>query len=352
MRTPRERAARLLRWYPRAWRERYGEEFAELLVADIEDRPRSVERTLDVARGGIVARLADAGLAGLPLAVPAGDAAQAAAARSKQVTASLGSLAAASAIFLVVGAAQWSQLLNAWVWAERLPPRVHLRLEPGYASERAAVLGTTAVILAFLALAVLAAAPVVASAAARLAAPRFVGQRGLLAWPALVLAGAVAALVVGGRALENNWTGTGGLHSPVPGGLAAYVWAVTLFITTYWGHPALLAAFPAAERSWMTLCPLLIAIAIASAALLVRRAGLSSRVTKFEARIGVAGCAVMTAFLAIWSGYSWHQAQAEGTGLFHVGLINEASTAVLALALATGLQAARMALRALRLARA
>ena len=58
------RAARLLRWYPRAWRDRYGAEFTELLIADIAERPRSRARTLDVARGGIVARLADVGLAG------------------------------------------------------------------------------------------------------------------------------------------------------------------------------------------------------------------------------------------------------------------------------------------------
>jgi hypothetical protein len=43
-RTPRERAARLLRWYPRGWRERYGEEFAELLIAELEERPRSAGR--------------------------------------------------------------------------------------------------------------------------------------------------------------------------------------------------------------------------------------------------------------------------------------------------------------------
>jgi pimeloyl-ACP methyl ester carboxylesterase len=58
------RAGRLLRWYPAAWRARYGEEFAELLTADIRERPRSAARTRDVVRGGIVARLADAGLAG------------------------------------------------------------------------------------------------------------------------------------------------------------------------------------------------------------------------------------------------------------------------------------------------
>ena len=34
------RAALLLRCYPRAWRDRYGDEFTELLIADIEERPR------------------------------------------------------------------------------------------------------------------------------------------------------------------------------------------------------------------------------------------------------------------------------------------------------------------------
>ena len=48
---------RLLRWYPRAWRDRYGAEFTELLISDIEERPRAAARGLDVARGGLVARL-------------------------------------------------------------------------------------------------------------------------------------------------------------------------------------------------------------------------------------------------------------------------------------------------------
>ena len=62
------RAARLLRWYPKGWRDRYEEEFVELLISDMAERPRSLSRTLDVARGGIVARLADAGLCGFPAA--------------------------------------------------------------------------------------------------------------------------------------------------------------------------------------------------------------------------------------------------------------------------------------------
>lgn len=343
----RQRAAALLLWYPRAWRDRYGEEFAELLISDLAERPHALGRTVDVARSGLKARLAGLGLAGFPLPGPAGDAAELTAARGRQVAASLASLAAASAVFLVVGAAQWSQLLNAWVWSGRGRTRV-----PAYATEKTAMLGATVVIVAFLALAVIAAIPVVATVAARLAVPRFDGQRKLLAVPAVILAGAAVALVVGGRALENNWTGTGGLHSPVPGGLAAYIWAVTLFDTAYWAHPALLAAFPAAERNWMMLSPLVIAVAIASAVLLVRRAGLSPRATRFEAWSGVACCAVMTAFLAVWGGYVWRYGpRATGLSLLHIGLVNEVSTVVLGLSLATGLQAARMAVRGLRLVR-
>ena len=58
----RRRATRLLSWYPREWRARYGEEFVELLVDDIAERPRSPWRALDVASSGVVARLATAGL--------------------------------------------------------------------------------------------------------------------------------------------------------------------------------------------------------------------------------------------------------------------------------------------------
>ena len=35
----RRRARRALRWYPREWRARYGEEFTELLMADFDERP-------------------------------------------------------------------------------------------------------------------------------------------------------------------------------------------------------------------------------------------------------------------------------------------------------------------------
>ena len=58
------RAESLLRWYPREWRARYGDEFSELLITQIAEQPRSSTRTVDVAIGGIMARLAALGLSG------------------------------------------------------------------------------------------------------------------------------------------------------------------------------------------------------------------------------------------------------------------------------------------------
>jgi hypothetical protein len=51
------RAGRLLRWYPSRWRARYGDEFTQLLIEDISDRPRSWQRTLNVAQSGLALRL-------------------------------------------------------------------------------------------------------------------------------------------------------------------------------------------------------------------------------------------------------------------------------------------------------
>ncbi len=317
----RRRAARLLRWYPRAWRDRYAEEFTELLVSDIAERPRSLGRTPDVTRVGLLARLSGAGLAGLML--PVSDAGDPAAAQARHVAASLGTLAAAGGVFLVVGAAQWSQLLVSWVWAARLvqqdpgrPPRV-----PVVGANT--TLGASAAVLALLAVAILAALPVLGTVAVRLARPRPAGERGRLARPAAVLVAALTALVIGGRAVENNWTGTGGLHSPVPGGLAAFIWAVTLFVSAYWAHPGALAAFPAAERDWMALSPLVLLVAGASAVILVRRAGLPPGAARFEARLGLACCALMTAFVALCvAGLAANGPLASRPALFRAGWIS------------------------------
>jgi hypothetical protein len=314
------RAARLLRWYPAAWRARYGEEFTELLIADIRERPRFATRALDVAHGGIVARLADAGLAGLPARAAAGPGA-----RDRQVRASLVSLGCAAAVFLGFGAALWSQLTIGWQWAA-----------PASGMATVATATTSAAMLAFLALGAAAALP----AACAVAVQAVREPRGALTVPAVVFAAATTAVFVGGRHFGNGWPGTGGHRGLVPAGLAAFEWATSLSVSAYWAHPGALAAFPAAELAWMAVSPLALAAAVIAAATLVRRAEFPPRLLAFEARLGTAACAVMAVFLA---GCSCWVATGGQRTLFHAGLIDVAGVAMMALAFGIAQQAARTA---------
>jgi hypothetical protein len=359
------RAERLLRWYPGPWRDRYGAEFTELLTADIDERPRSPRRSLDVMRGGIRARLADAGLAGFPLPVAtAGSAAGPAGptleqARQRQVSASLGSFSCALGGFLVFGAALWSQLLINWQFSVRISAFDHgtspiRRLPQIPGDDTLFAVFTTCVMLVLLALAVLAALPVLATVVGRIARGRIArGRETGLIKPAIVLAASLAVLFAGGRHFENNWLGTGGHHALVPSGLAAFVWAVTLFVSSYWGHPAMLATLPVAERAWMTLSPFVLAAAVGSAAVLVRRARLSPRVAAFEASLGLLACVTMAAFVVCYGVWIAARVRLE-PGLpvgISVGATNATIVALLVLALAVAAQAARMAVRGLRRAR-
>ena len=330
---PAARAARLLRWYPRAWRSRYGAEFAELLVADIEERPRSRSRTADVIRGGIVARLGQAGLCGAGVwgdpaePGPLADPRRSPAARTG---ASLASLGCCAAVFAAVGGAMWSQLTTGWQWSP-----------PGTAGVTVAMLAMSAAMGVLAVLALLAVLPV----AWRVAAGRAPGVRG----PSVLFLAGLAVVVIGGRHFGNGWPGTGGHPWPhqglVPGGVAAFSWASTLSVSSFWAHPAALAAFPAPELAWMALSPLAVAGAVTGAAAVVRRAGqspavLSPRVLRFETWLGRAACAAMAVFLA--GACAWVLARAPGA-MFRPGLIDVAGLVVLALALAVARQAAGQA---------
>ena len=157
-------------------------------------------------------------------------------------------------------------------------------------------------------------------------------------------------LLAGGRHFENNWLGTGGHHALIPSGVAAFVWALTLFVSSYWGHPAMLATLPVDERVWMTLSPLVLAAAVASAAVLVRRVRLSPRVAAFEACLGLAASVAMAAFVVCYGVWIAERVRLE-PGLpagISVGATNATIIALLALALTVAAQAARMAFRAVR----
>jgi hypothetical protein len=97
-----QRALRLLRWYPRSWRERYGEEFLDHLEQEFEDRPKSLGRSVNVVVKGLVARFGDMSLsnsAANPLAQP---------------RAALGTSFALIALMVVVMLDFWSRAMGAW----------------------------------------------------------------------------------------------------------------------------------------------------------------------------------------------------------------------------------------------
>ena len=312
-------AKRLLRWYPKDWRARYGDEFAELLVAEIRERPRSLRRSADVTWSGLTARLADAGLGG-----PAIE-------RSDQVRASLASLGCALGVFLAFGIAMWSQLTIGWQWSE-----------PATGATYAAMILMSGIILLFCILAVLSAIPIAFYVVESIARSR---SRRLVRPSLLLLAGA-AFLTVGSRHFGNGWPGTGGHHwaqqGLVPGGVAAFTWASTLSVTSYWAHFGALASFPTLELVWMALSPVAMACLVVGAAKTVRRVDLPPRTLRYEACLARAFVCSMSAYLM--GSCVWVIDGGPGPkNLFHTGAIDIAALVMMAAALAVAYRAAQRA---------
>ncbi len=315
----RARAGRLLLWYPAGWRARYGEEFAELLAAEVAEQSRSLRRTADVARCGMRARLADAGLAGHPLD------------QARSAREGLATLACTGAVFAMFGTAMWSQLATGLQWTV-----------PGDQGITQALNLMSVALLTFCVVAVIGLAGLLR--AVIVAITRGAGRR--LRGPAMLVFAGAAVLIIGGRHFENAWPGTGGhllaAQSLVPGGIAAFCWATTMWITSYWAHPAMLAAFPATQVAWMALTPLAAACAITGLVLLLRRLDRPARSLYFEIWLGRVAGAGMILFL----GGVLRWLTAAGAGLrpaFHIGSIDIAGLAGLLLLAAAGMLAVRRA---------
>ena len=315
------RATALVRWYPQDWRARYGDEFVEVLLSDLAERPRSWRRAVNVARSGLLARLSSAGLGGRMLEP------------FDQIRASLVALGCAAAVFLVFGTALWSQLTIGWQWSD-----------PDATATKAAMVVMTGAMVLLSSLVVLAALPVACNVVTRCARRQAHG----LAWPsALFLAGG-ALLVAGSRHFGNGWPGTGGhpwAHQGlVPGGVAAFAWASTLSISSYWAHPGALASFPATEIAWMAVSPIAMTCMVVGAAKVVRRLRLSPRVLRYEARLSGAATLGMLAFVGGCA--SWVVDGGPGPrNLFHSGAIDVAGLAMMTLALTIAGRAAGRARR-------
>jgi hypothetical protein len=308
-----------VRCYPRAWRQRYGDEFTELLVADLGERPRAAARTLDVVRGGLLARLTYAGLAGDVLD------------GLDRRRASLAALACCATVFLIFGVGQWSQMAIDWQWAAPDPPAVAVAMKL-----------MSAALLALAVLGAAAAAPI-AWHAVRAACTR--EGRSLRLALALLAIGA-AVLIAGAAHVAPGWPGTGGRawdgRGLVPASAASFAWAATLSVNAYWVHPGSLGAFPATQVAWMLVAPIAIACVAAGAATTVRRARVSPRVLAYEARLAGAATVAMLVFLA---GATCRLLEPV-TGprkLFATGLIDLADVLVMTVALTAALAVARRA---------
>ena len=303
------KAERLLRWYPSEWRARYGDEFAELLISDMAEQPRSLKRPVDVAVSGVVARLAYAGLNQSNLE------------HSERTRRTLIAFACAAAVFVTFGLGMWAQLTIGWQWSA-----------PDTVATSAAMVVMSCSVLVLLSLGALAVVPLAWSFA------RSAHRRDRVLRPfALVVAGS-GIFILGSRHFANGWPGTGGhpwAHQGlVPGGVAAFAWAATLFVTAYWAHPASLLSFPAPELAWMVVGPIALGCLGVGAVRLVREIELPPKLLRFEACLAQVGGVAMVMFL---TGASlWVVDGGPGPrNLFHVGVIDIGSICVMVASLAT-----------------
>jgi hypothetical protein len=314
-----KRAQRLLRCYPPAWRARYGDEFTQLLIDDMSERPRSMTRTADVVRSGLLARLAGAGLAGDTLEP------------RQQLRAGLAAVGVALTAFLAFGVAIWSQLAIDWQWSA-----------PDAPATKTAMVVMWGAVIAFVVLGVLAAVPVVWSLGRACATG---DARGLLV-PAAIVALGLIVLIAGSVHFGHGWPGTGGHpwdgRDIVPDPVACFAWAATLWVTSYWVHPGALGSFPVTEIAWMVVSPIALLATVIGTAKIVRRLPLSARALRYEAWIGMAAVLGMAVFLAGTG--TWLVSGEPGPrALYRVGTIHWVSMALMAAALVLGFRAAERA---------
>ena len=174
-----------------------------------------------MARSGLLARLAAAGLAGRPLDP------------DDQGRRSLAAFTSAASIFVTVGFAIWAQLTIGWQWSA-----------PNTVGTASAM-----IVMTFGAVTIGAACVACAVPVAWLTVHALVVHRPWEILRPLCLVGVgLAVLIVGAHHFANGWPRNGehpwADQGIVPGGVAAYAWASTLFVTSYWLHPAALGTLP------------------------------------------------------------------------------------------------------------
>jgi hypothetical protein len=290
---PGRKVAFLLRVYPSQWRERYGAEFAELLRADLLERPHCPSRTADVIRAGLRARATVARLSAVAVVV-------------------IGFVAAASSL--------WAQLIRGSL----------ANANAGASAGRGLAILTVSA-ACFLLIGVVALAPLAAAALHNVrrdrALARLARPLGLCLVGASVLAAGVHHFAASSPTAQD---------SGVLARVGDYAWAATLPISTFWVHPHRLAQLPPGELAWMCLAPAaVVAIAIGGATAL-RHVQLPASVVRFEHRLAVAaavGTAPMLAAAATWVIVSQHATDSRArTGTLDLALIAAMAAATVTVA--------------------
>jgi hypothetical protein len=312
----RRRAGRLLRWYPAEWRARYGDEFRELLAADLAERPRSWTG-VDVAFGGIMARIAGMGLVGSP--VNPSD-------RSRRCLATFG---CALAVLLTFAISMWSQLDIAQRWTNPTTRVTHQAIDVMTVAVAVCVIATAVVAI-----------PVAWTSVLTAARQPELGLRR----PVGVFFSAAAVVVAGGVLFRHGWPGMQpwSHHASGPGGVVAFLWASTIAVSAYWAHPSILLSLPPIEIAWMVVSPVAVALTAAGAALTLRRIDLPARLLRF---VGVTARVAILGFALFMSGtLTWLVDGSPGPGhTFQAGTVDLIGLAVMIVALTV---AAKAVLRA------
>ncbi|MDE3129878.1 MAG: hypothetical protein KGL16_01895 [Acidobacteriota bacterium] len=172
-----------------------------------------------------------------------------------------------------------------------------------------------------------------------------------LVWPIVAVGAGGCVLAVGSIHFGHEWPGTGGHpwsgRNVVPGSVARFCWAATLWITSYWAHPGALASFPASEIAWMVISPIALGAMLIGATKTLRRLALSDTALRYEACLGLVAVVVMCGFLAGASSWVITGGPAPH-GLFRVGAIDSVAMAVMAVSLIAAFRAAQRTLGASR----
>jgi hypothetical protein len=313
----RRRAERLTRWYSATWRQRYGEEFVELLVDDMRERPHSWSRDTNVALSAARSRLSSMGISGAPIAL------------EQQASLSTAWLALCAVVFGVFAIALWSQLDIGWQWARPTSPATDV-----------AVWVITLSLFGLVASGAFAIVPITCTAFWN----SLRGRNRTSVFRLTLLIATVGCLAWGTLRFSHGWPGTGG-HSwtgrdAMPSQFGPVAWSISLSITAYWVHPAALFGFPTAEMAWMILSPLALLTSIAVITSELRSCRIGPRMSRWESAVARATLVPMATTLlgvAVWL--------VDGTNtprnLYHRGVIDLLDVVIMVAAILISSRAVR-----------